>query len=1097
MHREISHADQRLASESRLPLYLLTSLLALLLAADLWPLFARWAGSWGWSLPSWPNEIGGYRIALLAAILGGARALFGSLDALLAGRIGADLALAIACVAAILLREPLVAAEIVFIGLLGEVLESITFERTQRAIRRIVEICPRRCWRLREGREERVLVDELQVGDHVVVKPGGRIPADGIVLEGRSAVDVSALTGESLPVDKGPGDEVLAGSLNQFGVLTLQAQRVGEQTVVGRVIEMTARALQDKSPSERTADRLARYFLPVVLGLAVATFLAGLLWHAGPWARSGDLPRLSLAEAIRLSTYPALSVLVVACPCALILATPAAVIAALGRLAGTGVLIKGGRALERLATVRAFAFDKTGTLTEGRLEIGDIISLDGVDAQDLLRTAATAEQHSEHVLGQLIVAEARRRGLEPRAVEDFEAHAGSGVRARTQAGTILVGNRRLLHEQGMALSPEAEAALSRLDASGQTVLLVAREGQLLGAIGARDRVRVEARAVLQELRSLGISDIAMLTGDRQAVAQELARELGVTEVHAELLPQQKADFVAAWQQGQAVAMVGDGINDAPALARADVGLAVGGSGADVAAEAGDVVLMLARATSGEPLRCLPLLVRLSRQMVHIIRQNILFFAFGVNIVGIVATAWLWPLLAPPGWYEQGPLAAVVYHQLGSLAVLLNAMRLLWFERTPAASVAGRWQDRLVRANSWLERWLDIDEAVHWLSHHARAAVLALAALLLAGWALAGLTAIEADEVGIVRRFGQELPEELEPGLHWRWPWPIEEVTRVQPGWVHTVEVGFRTIPGGPAVPAARVWSSPHGNDGISRVPDEAVMITGDGNLLEVQATLRYTIARPHDYLFAAADVDAILRSAAETMLRERIGASTFAALLTSDREVLQEQVLRRLRERCAAYGRSGLGVRLEGLALHDLHPPQEVVSAYHEVTRAMEKRDEKVNRAEAERVSMIRAQEGESLQTVRAAQAEATQKVGMAQARLCAIQARHEQRSVLPLATRWRLLCQAWAASPLHVLGEYRQRCSQALAVQQTLTDFRLYWDALSRALTGREKVLIDRDKLPGRRGLWMLPPEMLRGPVPGMFTERGSQPPREGREEP
>src|SRR5579883_1765156 len=278
MHREISHSDQSFASESRLSLYLLTALIGLLIAADFWPTLALWLQTHGWSVPTlWKREfLGGYRIALIAAVLGGARILYGSVESLLEGRIGADLALALACVAAILLGEPLVAAEIVFIGMLGECLESFTFERTQRAVRRIVEVCPRRCWLLRDGQEVRVFVHDLQVGDRVVVKPGARIPADGIVIEGRSAVDTSALTGESLPVDRGPGDEVLAGTLNQFGALVIEARRVAEQTVVGRVIELTSRALRDKASLERTADRLARYFLPVVLGLAALTFIGAL-----------------------------------------------------------------------------------------------------------------------------------------------------------------------------------------------------------------------------------------------------------------------------------------------------------------------------------------------------------------------------------------------------------------------------------------------------------------------------------------------------------------------------------------------------------------------------------------------------------------------------------------------------------------------------------------------------------------------------------------------------------------------------------------------------------------------------------------------------
>jgi Cu+-exporting ATPase len=1102
MHREVSHADQGFHQESRPSLYLLTALLALLLAADLWPAVARWVAGWGPSLPTWSNEVFGYRIALLAAVLGGARALYGSLDALFAGRVGADLALAVACVAAILVREPLVAAEIVFIGLVGEVLESVTFERTRRAIRRIVEICPRRCRRLLpDGREEVVPTGELQVGDRVLVKPGRRIPADGVVLDGRSAVDLSALTGESLPVDKGPGDEVLAGSLNQFGALTIEARRVAEQTVAGRVIEMTARALKDKAPLERTADRLARWFLPVVLGLAAATFLAGLLFHAGPWFRTPGSPRLTLGEAARLSTYPALSVLVVACPCALILATPAAVIAALGRLAGTGVLIKGGSALERLARATAFAFDKTGTLTEGRLELGDVVPLDGVSAEELLRAAATAEQRSEHVLAHLILQEARRRGLEPEPVAEFQAHPGTGVHARTADSVLLAGNRRLLEEQGVPLPAEADALLARLDSAGQTALFVVRDGRVLGAIGARDRVRCEARSVIEELRALGIADIAILTGDRPAVAEALGRELGITEVHAGLLPQQKADFVAAWQQGpskRCAAMVGDGINDAPALARADVGLAVGGSGADVAAEAGDVVLMLSRpqaageAALGEPLHSLPLLVRLSRETVRIVRQNIVVFAFGVNLVGIVCTAWLWPLLAPAAWYEQGPVAAVVYHQLGSLLVLLNAMRLLWFERAATSPTWQRWRDRLVRANDWMEHRLDVDEAVHWLGHHVKAALAVLGVLLAAGWALAGLTQIGPDEVGVERRFGRVLPDDLGPGLHWCWPWPVGTVTRVQPGRVRTIEIGFRTLAGSPTA-AARAWSSSHGNDGLRRVSDEAVLITGDGNLLEVQATVRYTIDpdRLHVYLFEVADPEAIVRSAAESVLRERVAATPFAAILTTDRGALQAQVLKELSARCSAYGPEGLGIRLGGLALHDLHPPQEVVRAYHDVTRAMERRDLLVNQAEAEALKKVREQEGKNLAIVREAEAARDREVRMAKARLDAFTARYEQRSRLSWAREWQLFRDAWRAVdrglPVEQAGrEYQRRRGEALAAQEALTDFRLYWDMLAGALAGRDKVFIDSDKVHGRRSLWMLPAEPFRWLPPA--------PPREER---
>jgi P-type Cu+ transporter len=1089
MHREISYADQKFQQESRLFLYAFTALIGLLLVADLvfptslWRSFAEWSSDNGVPLPK-DHFLFGYQLALYAAVLGGARVLYGSLDSLLQGRLGADLALAIACIAAILFEKYDVAAEVVFIGLLGECLEHFTFGRTQRALRQIVEICPRRCWRLREGREERVLTSELQVGDRIVVKPGARVPADGVVIEGRSAVDVSALTGESVPVDKGPGDEVLAGALNQFGALTLEAKRVAEQTVVGRVIELTARALQDKAPLERTADRLARYFLPVVLGIAFMTFTIGFVVYGRAYLRSTSVEGNFKTEVLRPASNPALAVLVVACPCALILATPAAVIAAMGRLAGTGVLLKRGAALERLAAVRAFAFDKTGTLTEGKLELGEVVPLSGMTREELLRTAAAAEQKSEHALAKLIIHEAARLNLTPDPVVEFQAHPGSGVVARTATATILVGNRRLLAEQGVALSDEVLALLDSLDTRGQTVLLVARDGQVLGAIGARDRIRPEAAEVLTQLRNAGVTDMAMLTGDRAAAAYEVAAALGITEVHAELLPAQKAAFIADWQKKQRVAMVGDGINDAPALACADVGLAIGGSGTDIAAEAGDIVLM------GEPLRHLPLLVRLSRQTVTIIKQNILVFAFGVNALGILLV-WLWQLFAPQEWADQGPVIGVVYHQVGSLLVLLNSMRLLWFDRTATSPALHGVRQHMEGLNHWLEHRFDLDEALHTASHHWRKIVAGVTVFVLATWFASGLTQINAEEVGLVRRFGRALPEDLEPGLAWRWPWPIETVTKVQPRRVQTVEIGFRTVGGGPAVPAARSWSSAHGNDGLRRVPDEAVMMTGDGNLIELQATVRYRISKPHVYLFAVADAPNVLRSAAEAVLRERVSGETFAELLTADRARFHDEVLQRLQNRCAEYGPDGLGVSLDGIALHDLHPPQEVVSAYHAVTKAMEARDRRINDAYAAALRRERDQEGKNLEVVRQAQAAKQEKIALATARQAAFLARYQARTQLSLKQEGLLLLDLFQESlrgrtSQDLEHDYLRKRADLLKQQADLVDFRLYWEMLTVTLAGREKVVIDADQVPGRRHLFLMPLEPFRMMLPPALPPRG-----------
>jgi Cu+-exporting ATPase len=1073
MHREISHVDQPLRPQSNLALYLMTGLIGLLMAIDFWPVLAGWLSDRGLALPTWSREISGYRIVLLAAILGGARVLYSSLEGLLEGKLGADLAIAIACIAAILIGEPLVAAEIIFIGMLGECLEGFTFERTQRAIGKIVEVFPIRCWVLRDGREERIRATEVQPGELVVVKPGARIPVDGIIRSGQSTVDQSALTGESLPLDRKPGDNVLAGSLNQMGVLTIEARCVAENTVLGRVIQFTAKALQHKSPIERTADRLARYFLPCVLGLAAITYLGTLMvaWFA---VRSeGGL--LGRAEFVR-SVYPALSVLVVACPCPLILATPAAVIAALGRLAGTGALIKGGSALERLAGVTAFAFDKTGTLTEGRLELGEIVALDGLEPGELLRVAASAEQGSEHPLARIILDEARNRSLSVDPIVEFRAFPGAGATARTSSFSVTVGTRNLFEEMGINVPATALKALSQFDATGQSGLLVARDTHVLGAIGARDRMRPEAPGVLGALRELGIDNIALLTGDRAAVAHTLAEQLGIREAHAELLPEQKASFLEQWQTQGRVAMVGDGINDAPALARADVGLAVGGTGVDLAAEAGDIVLL------HDPLKHLPLLVRLSRATVRVIRQNIIVFALGVNALGVVATAWLWPLLTARGvWYEQGPLAAVIYHQIGSLAVLVNSMRLLWFERRLDSPFLGRVRRSLIDLDHRLERALDLHELSHWLERRWKAALLGACALLAVAYALGGLIAVKADEIAVVRRLGR-LEEDLGPGLHWCWPWPVDQVVRVRPESVHTVEIGFRSLTAGNEASGAGDWASSHAREGLVRLSEEGVMMTGDGNLVELQATLRYRIAEPRTYLLEVEQPEDILRAITESALRQEIAGQRFSALLTTNRQLLETKVLFTIGQRAREYG--GLGIRLEGISLHDLHPPMEVVPAYHDVARATEARDRQVNEAEAEAMRTGRQARSDARKLTLQAEASKRETILEAAASADSFRARVGMRNRLPWLDELRLLVGAFLAirrgEPLSsACHDYAENRRAALATLASLTDFRLFWDALGTALEGREKIILDTEHVQGRRHLLLMDPDQFRVPVP------------------
>ncbi|MBI2807467.1 MAG: cation-translocating P-type ATPase family protein [Planctomycetes bacterium] len=1079
MHREITHTDSAFAEESNWPLYLMTGLLAALLALDLLPRFGEWME---WSLfAAWPRDLGGYRFALIAAVLGGARVVYTALQGLFDGKIGADLAIAIAFLAAILIQEWLVAAEVVFIGMFGECLEAYTFDRTKRAIRRIVEVFPIRCWVLKDGQETRVFTQDLAVGDHVVVKPGGKIPVDGVVLVGQSAVDASPLTGESLPLDRAPGDEVLAGSINQFGALTIEAKRVAKQTVAGRVIELTAKALKDKSRIERTADQLARFFLPIVLALAGLTFVACMIHFGAGWFRPANAPPLSLGNALTRSVYPTLSVLVVACPCALILATPAAVIAALGRLAGTGVLIKGGSALERLAGVTAMAFDKTGTITEAKLQLGDVVCLTDISTDELVRIAAGAEQRSEHPIARLIVQEATRRQLPLDEVVEFNAQPGAGVIAQTASGRILIGTSRLLAEQGVAVSAAAADALAGFDASGQTALLVARDDVVLGALGARDTVRLGIPPLLNQLRALGIAPIVLLTGDRIAAARAADQEGVFSEIHAELLPHQKADFLVALKKrvNANVAMVGDGINDAPALAGADVGIAIGGSGTDIAAEAGDIVLM------GDPLRHLPMLVRLSRETVKIIKQNILWFAFVVNAIGIVGTAWLWPLFTPENWYEQSPLAAVIYHQLGSLLVLLNSMRLLWFERGESSPLWSAWKERLGNADRWVGRHFDFGDLVHWCEHNWKPLAGMAGGLVLVVYGLSGFTIIAPDEVAVARRFGRPVSD-LTPGWYLRWPWPIEDTVRVSQN-VRTVTLGFRESARRDVQTGALTWSSAHRKE--NRIEREAMMMTGDGNLVDLLVTVRFKVTQPRVYLFEVQDVEEIVRGATESEMRVMVAGQSFLALLTAKRGEFQAGVLERVRARCRSLAPDGLGIAVDEISILDLHPPAGVVESYYDVAKAMEIRDQKINVATELAIGKkesARANVETILAKARAAKAE---RIQQAQADLQRFLARSSPRKELDTSLELTLSLAAavslFEGVPMdEIAAKHHQDRSALLALQPELVDFRLFWESAGNALAGRQLLLIDSDKVAGRRNLMLFDPEMFRVPVPVMIPQ-------------
>lgn len=534
---------------------------------------------------------------------------------------------------------------------LGKFLETRSRGKTGEAIARLMDLAPKTATVLRDGTEVEVPVEDVVVGDRVVVKPGGRIPVDGVVVEGWSSVDESALTGESIPMEKAPGSKVAAASINQSGSFTFEATRVGEDTTLAQMIRLVEEASASKAPIAKLADKVAGVFVPVVITIAVVTALVWLV------VTGGDITRALTAGV---------AVLVISCPCALGLATPVAIMVGTGKGAENGILIKSAEALETLHTIDTVVLDKTGTLTEGKPVVTDLLPLGDTGAEELLCIAASLEQPSEHPLSSAIVTAAQERNIPLAPVEHFTALHGKGVKGAIQGGQFLAGNAALLREEGIGLSA-AQARAEQLAAQGKTPLYFAEDGKLLGLIAVADQPKPTSTAAVAAFRALGIR-VVMLTGDNARTAQAVGSALGVDEIVSEVLPQDKERQVAALQaQGRKVAMVGDGINDAPALARADVGLAIG-AGTDVAIESADIVLM--KSDLMDAVKA----VQLSKAVIRNIKEN-LFWAFFYNVIGIPLAAGVWyPLLH----VMLNPMFAAAAMSMSSVCVVTNALRLRFF-----------------------------------------------------------------------------------------------------------------------------------------------------------------------------------------------------------------------------------------------------------------------------------------------------------------------------------------------------------------------------------------------------------------------------------
>ncbi len=546
-------------------------------------------------------------------------------------------------------------AIIIALILLGRYLEARAKGQTSEAIRRLMGLRPRTATLLRDGQEVEVPIDEVQVGDVLLVRPGETIPVDGVILEGRSTVDESMVTGESLPVEKGIGSTVIGGTVNRAGAFKMRATAVGQQTVLAQIIRLVEEAQGSKAPIQRLADTIASIFVPTVLVIALITLVV--------WWRFGPEPRLTYA------LVNTVAVLIIACPCALGLATPTAIMVGTGKGAERGILIRSGEALETLHKVNAVLLDKTGTLTEGKPSVTEVVSINGYRQTDVLRLVASAERPSEHPIAEAIVTAAREQGLSLAEPQGFKSLTGHGVEALVDGHRVLVGNLRLMATEGVQVDDFGEV-VEQLSQAGKTPVLVAVDGQPAGVVAVADRVKETSKQAVGTLQRMGI-EVWMITGDNRRTAEAIARELGIPSerVMADVLPDQKAAKVKALQdQGKIVAFVGDGINDAPALAQADVGIAIG-TGTDIAMEAADVTLM-----QGDLMKVVEA-IQLSRATMRTIKGN-LFWAFFYNVLGIpVAAGVLYPVFG----LLLNPIVAAAAMAFSSVFVVSNSLRLRKFQ----------------------------------------------------------------------------------------------------------------------------------------------------------------------------------------------------------------------------------------------------------------------------------------------------------------------------------------------------------------------------------------------------------------------------------
>ena len=584
---------------------------------------------------------------ILSAVAGGLYAARGAIFSLRSLSLDMNFLMTVAAIGAMTINQFFDAAMVMFLFSLGNALEARTVDRARESVRSLVDLFPTQARVIRDGSEVLIPATEVQVGDLFVVRPGEKIPTDGIIESGTSTVNQASITGESAPVEKGSGDKVFAGSINQQGSIDVVATATARDNTLAKILHLVEDAQAEKAPSQRFTEVFGRYYTPVVAALAVVIAI---------------VPPIIFNARFQDALYMALTLLVVSCPCALVISTPVTIVSAIANAARHGVLIKGGSHLEAAGAVTVVAFDKTGTITTGQATVTDVIPMEGFDALGVLSMAASVESRSEHPLADAIRREAQKQGVPIREVTGFEALTGMGAAAKFDGDTCIVGNSRLIEQLGIQMNGKI-GLLTDLQQQGKTAVLVVSGRKLAGIIALRDTLRESARESFRELKKIGVSRIVMITGDNELAARAVAKDLEIDEYYAELLPEDKVDIVRVLVErfGSRVAMVGDGVNDAPALAAATVGIAMGAAGSDTALETADIALM------SDDLRKLPYSIRLSRTALRTVKQNI---AFSMAVIGVlISTALI-------GWLTLS--LGVLGHEGSALIVIANGMRLLKF-----------------------------------------------------------------------------------------------------------------------------------------------------------------------------------------------------------------------------------------------------------------------------------------------------------------------------------------------------------------------------------------------------------------------------------